>query len=78
MAHVRSLLAGRWSGWPTGDVGEPGILITESGARPEVVVERFGLPPEEALFAQAEVLRRNLWRMTVGPEGVGVLSLIHI
>jgi hypothetical protein len=68
-AHVRAMLAaGRWG-------GRPELLITESGARPAVVAERFGLPPDQALLGQAEVLRRNLWRMTVGPEGEGVALL---
>ena len=74
VARVRAMLAGRWAGWPHGDPGEPGILVTESGARPGVVAGNFGLPPDPgvALVAQAEVLRRNLWRMAVGPEGRGV------
>jgi hypothetical protein len=74
VARVRGMLAGRWAGWPHGDAGEPGILVTESGARPAVVAENFALGPDPAvaLVGQAEVIRRNLWRMSVGPEGRGV------
>ena len=74
VARVRGMLAGRWAGWPHGDPGEPGILVTESGARPAVVAENFGLglDPAVALAGQAEVIRRNMWRMAVGPEGRGV------
>ena len=72
-AHVRALLVGRWAGWPYGDAGSPGLLITESGARPGVVARNFGATdPGMALVAQASLVRRNLWRMTVGPEGAGV------
>jgi hypothetical protein len=73
VAQVRAMLVGRWSGWPHGDPLSPGILITESGARPGVVAKNFSLPdPGLALVGQAELIRQNLWRMTVGPEGAGV------
>jgi hypothetical protein len=73
VAQVRGLLAGRWTGWPHGDAGEPGILVTESGARPEVAARNFGLTdPAAALFKQAELIERALWRLAVGPEGLGV------
>jgi hypothetical protein len=62
VAHVRSLLAAGWT-------GRPELLVTESGARPEVVAQRFGGDP---LLGQAVVLGRNLWRMGFGPEGRGV------
>jgi hypothetical protein len=62
VARVRGLLAGRWA-------GRRELLITESGARPDVVAERFGGDP---LAGQAIVLSRNLWRMAFGPEGRGV------
>ncbi|MEA2448145.1 MAG: hypothetical protein QOG63_77, partial [Thermoleophilaceae bacterium] len=68
VAQVRAMLAGRWR-------GRPELLITESGARPGVVAERFGLAPEQALWGQAFVLGRNLWRMASGPEGRGVALL---
>jgi hypothetical protein len=73
VAQVRAMLSGRWGGWPHGDPGAPGILVTESGARPAVVAARFGIAdPAQALLAQAEAIRRGAWRMAVGPEGAGV------
>ena len=73
VARVRAMLVGRWGGWPHGDPGSPGVLVTESGARPGVVARNFGITdPGLALVGQAELIRRNLWRMTVGPEGAGV------
>jgi hypothetical protein len=73
VAQVRSMLAGRWTGWPHGDAGQPGVMVTESGARPEVVARRFGLTdPGQALYGQALLLRRALWRLATGPEGAGV------
>jgi hypothetical protein len=67
------MLAGRWSGWPHGDPSSPGVLVTESGARPGVVARNFALTdPGMALVGQAELIRQNLWRMTAGPEGAGV------
>ena len=73
VARVRAMLSGRWAGWPHADPGAPGVLVTESGARPAVVAERFGLTdPAQALLGQAEVIRRALWRLAVGPEGAGV------
>ena len=73
VAHVRAMLAGRWTGWPHGDAGEPGILVTESGARPDVVARAFGVTGRAAaLRKQAELIERSLWRMAAGPEGRGV------
>jgi hypothetical protein len=73
VGHVRALLAGRWPGWPHGDAAEPGLLITESGARPGVVARNFGLVGRRAaLDAQGLVVNRALWRLAAGPEGTGV------
>jgi hypothetical protein len=73
VARVRALLAGRWAGWPSADPAAPGILITESGARLDVVAERYGLPgPGTARLKQADLLERSARRMLVGPEGEGV------
>ena len=73
VGQVRAMLVGRWTGWPHGDARSPGLLVTESGARPGVVASNFGIvDPALALVAQGEAIKRNLWRMTVGPEGVGV------
>jgi hypothetical protein len=73
VGQVRGMLAGRWTGWPHGNGHSPGVLVTESGARPAVVARNFGITdPGLPLVAQAEAIRRNLWRMTVGPEGAGV------
>src|SRR4051812_27544098 len=73
VARVRAMLTGRWTGWPRGDGRAPGILVTESGARPEVVAARFGLRDRAAaLRGQAEALRHNASLMTLAPEGAGV------
>jgi hypothetical protein len=55
-AHVRSLLTGRWHGWPQdGTVAtSPGIFITEGGARVGVV---------GGLAQQADRIKRNWDRM---------------
>jgi hypothetical protein len=63
VAQVRALLQGDWAGWPSGDAAQPGVLITESGARVDKVA---GLPE------QASALEANLGRMLTGPEGEGV------
>jgi hypothetical protein len=73
VARVRAMLTGRWPGWPRGDADAPGLLVTESGARPAVVAERFGITdPARALEAQNDVIIRGMWRLATGPEGVGV------
>jgi hypothetical protein len=63
VGQVRALLRGNWAGWPAADAGNPGILITESGARIDKVGGRLN---------QAELLERNARRMLAGPEGEGV------
>jgi len=54
-AHVRSLLVGRWHGWPqTGQSDAPGVFITEGGARVNVA---------GSVDLQAQRIRRNWERM---------------
>lgn len=69
-AAVRALLEGRWAGWPAGDPSDPGLLITETGAR----LTRLGGAAEPTLARQrqAERIERYWWRMQFGPEGAGV------
>ena len=72
-AQVRSLLVGRWAGWPVGDATEPGVLVTETGARLDRIAGLYGLEgPAAILQRQAEMIERNWRRTQFGPEGVGV------
>src|SRR3954468_1394145 len=73
-AAARALLVGRWAGWPAGDAANPGVLITETGAR----LERVG-PGDGALSRsrQAELLDRYWQRMQFGPEGPGVAMILQ-
>ena len=64
-ARARSLLVGRWAGWPVGDATAPGVLVTETGARLNAITG----PPKPL---QAELLDRYWSRMQFGPEGDGV------
>lgn len=46
-ADVRSRLVGRWGGWPQGggpggDKSQPGLFITEGGARRKKIVNQYG------------------------------------
>jgi hypothetical protein len=76
VARVRALLAGRWAGWPRADVAAPGILVTEFGARLDVLAKRFGLADPAAVRAkQAELIQRGAARLLGGPEGEGVALL---
>jgi hypothetical protein len=73
VAAVRSMLAGRWSGWPDGDAAAPGLMITETGARLGKVARDYGLrDAADARLKQAELIERNWRRMQLGPEGDGV------
>lgn len=72
-AKVRSMLVGRWAGWPVGDAAAPGVLVTETGARLDKIAEQYGLrDPAAARQKQAELIGRNWQRMQFHPEGAGV------
>jgi hypothetical protein len=72
-AAVRAALTGRWPGWPTGDPSQPGLLITETGARLDRIATLYGLQdPAAARARQAELLDRYWRRIQFGPEGAGV------
>jgi hypothetical protein len=76
VARVRARLEGNWAGWPRGDVADPGILITESGARVTEMAKRFGVAdPAAARMLQAQAIERSLRRLLSGPEGNGVAML---
>jgi hypothetical protein len=78
VGRVRSLLTGRWAGWPRGDAADPGILVTESGAQLNQVARAHGLRDATAAARkQAELIERGLRRMAVGPEGAGVAMVCH-
>ena len=69
VAHVRSLLVGRWSGWPQNGIAKtaPGIFVTEGGARVNVA---------GSLARQAELIKRNWGRMARDDaDGAGVAML---
>lgn len=72
-AQVRKLLVGRWAGWPVGDPAEPGLLITETGARLDRIAALYGLPGHAAAAQKQAELIDRYWRlMQYGPEGAGV------
>jgi hypothetical protein len=72
-AAARSMLAGRWAGWPAGDAAAPGVLVTETGARLTQIASLYGLSdPDAVRQRQAELIERYWRRMQFGPEGVGV------
>lgn len=74
IAAVRDLLAGRWSGWPAGDALAPGILVTESGARLDVIARDEGLvDPVIVRRRQADLIARSYERLRTGPERVGLV-----
>jgi hypothetical protein len=64
LAKVRSLLAGRWAGWPDGTAQAPGILIAEGGAR---------LAKADTLARHAELVQRNYDRLARDP-GVAMVG----
>jgi hypothetical protein len=70
-ARARSLLVGRWAGWPVGDAAAPGMLVTETGARVDVIASP-GLSRSAVLQRHAELLDRYWNRMQFGAEGEGV------
>jgi hypothetical protein len=73
VAAVRSMLVGKWAGWPDGDAAAPGLLVTETGARIGKVAKEYGLRDAEAArLKQGELIERNWRRMQRGPEGAGV------
>jgi hypothetical protein len=69
-------LFGRWRGWPSGDVDNPKIFITEGGvehAKLDAVWNNGVYPSEPVYQAQQEVLlSRNLARMADDQRGFGV------
>lgn len=67
-AAARAQLVGRWAGWPAGDPAEPGLLVTETGAR----LNRVADEPVVARQRQAELIERYYRRMQFGAEGKGV------
>jgi hypothetical protein len=53
-AHVRSLLVGRWSGWPGAGSDDPRVFITEGGAQVRSTLD---------LYRQPQLILRNWERM---------------
>jgi hypothetical protein len=66
-------LRGRWSGWPGDDPNVPGILVTESGARLNVIARDLGIA-DDALVRQrqAALIARAYDRLRTAPEGAAV------
>jgi len=72
-AHTRSLLVGRWSGWPqlNGEKEAPGVWLTEGGA--DLRAKAVGGDP----LVQASLVRRNWNRMATGDadgDGMGMVT----
>jgi hypothetical protein len=77
-ARVRALLTGRWRGWPAGDPSDPGLMVTETGARLDRIASLYGLrDPAAVAQRQAELIERYWRRMQFGPEGAGVAMVCH-
>jgi hypothetical protein len=72
-ADLRRRLVGAWAGWPAGNAGDPGLLITEGGVTLRNIALRWGIAdPAGQRAKQAELLQRNWARMSAGAEGAGV------
>jgi hypothetical protein len=72
-ADVRRLIAGAWAGWPSSSAANPGIAITEGGARLVKLASVYGLSDPAALRSkQASLLKANWDRMYLGSDGAGV------
>jgi hypothetical protein len=72
-ADVRRLIAGAWTGWPAGNAANPGIAITEGGARLAKIASVYGISEAAALRSkQAALLTANWNRMYLGSDGAGV------
>ena len=72
-AAVRQMLVGVWPGWPSGSAANPGLALTEGGARLNKLASVYGITgPSQLLAKQASVLQSNWNRMYLGPDGVGV------
>jgi hypothetical protein len=72
-ARVHALLTDRWPGWPAGTAADPGLLVTETGARLDRIAALYGLSdPAAVAQRQAELIERYWRRMQFDPEGVGV------
>ena len=69
---------GRWAGWPAGDANDPGILITESGARLTTIAREEGIGDDAVVRRrQAELLTNGWERLRTGPEGAGVALVMQ-
>ena len=67
------MLVGVWPGWPSGSAANPGLALTEGGARLNKLASVYGITgPSQLLAKQASVLQSNWNRMYLGPDGVGV------
>jgi hypothetical protein len=69
-ARVRSLLEGRWAGWPYGDTANPQVFITEGGARLARIASVYGTGDTRA--KQAELVQGNWDRNYASADGTGI------
>jgi hypothetical protein len=80
-AMVRSLLKNRWYGWNSTSSADPKVLLTEGGARLDVVRDYWftvgGTPsPDTVRNKQRELLERNYNRMRNTSDGTGIALLM--
>lgn len=74
-AGTRRLMVGKWAGWPSGNRQNPEILITESGARLDVVAKKWKLSLSNVpilKFQQASLVGENFNQMDKSSLGKGV------
>jgi hypothetical protein len=80
-AKVRSLLKDRWYGWNSTSSADPKVLLTEGGARLDVIRDYWftagGTPsPDTIRNKQRELLERNYNRMRNTSDGTGISLLM--
>jgi hypothetical protein len=73
VAVTHRQLVGNWAGWPNADPSDPGIAITEGGARLSRIASVWKISDPDALRQkQAQLLQANWDRMYLGSDGAGV------
>jgi hypothetical protein len=71
----RRLIAGRWAGWPAGNLADPWIMLTEGGVTIQSIrsAARWNIADPAAQRAkQAELIQRAWNRMASAGEGGGI------